>query len=214
MHTTTHPAREIVKVGKGHGLGNQQGSQTMTQDELKRLVRYNPETGAFIRLVSTGKGARVGDIAGSVDPKSGYVQLWVGRQHFRAHRLAWFYMTGEWPSLVDHINGDRSDNRWANLRQATKSQNAANQRPKKDRALPKGVYRYPYQYGGRPFAQIRVENVVMTLGVYDSVEEAQAAYAAAALLHFGVFACLEPSTTIPSGSTPKRAEVAGSHENG
>lgn len=203
-----------VRAQKVRGLGNQQGSQTMTQEELKRLVSYNPETGVIVRLVSTGRGARAGEIAGSVDKKSGYVQLWIGRRHFRAHRIAWFYMTGEWPALIDHINGDGADNRWCNLRLATKSQNAANQSPKAARELPKGVYRYPYQYGGRPYAQIRVENVVVTIGVFDTVDQAQAAYAAAALLHFGAFARLEPSTTIPSGSTPKRAEVAGIHENG
>ena len=184
----------------------------MTQNELKKLVHYKPDTGVFTRLMGTGKGAAAGSIAGSLDKQSGYVQLWVGRKHYRAHRLAWFYMTGEWPSLIDHVNGEKADNRWANLRVANHSKNSANQREKAFRALPKGVYQYDYTNGGKPYAQIRVNGKTIHLGAYQNTGEAKAAYNRAAAREFGEFANLGPSTTIPAGSTLKRAEVAGARE--
>jgi hypothetical protein len=194
----------MVKI---QGIGQSAGKPEMTQEELRKLVSYNPENGEFRRLVTTARKAKAGNVGGGLDDR-GYRQIWVGGKHYWAHRLAWFYMTGVWPKLVDHINGDKADTRWCNLREANKSQNAANQRQKRNRALPKGVYQYPYQYGGRPYAQIRVNNMVNTIGVYDTVMKAKAAYDAAALRGFGEFANLEPSTTIAKASTPKRAEVA------
>jgi len=185
----------------------------MTHEELLAAIEYDPETGIITRKITTTYRSKTGVKGGGVDDR-GYGQIWVLGKHYRVHRLAWFYMKGEWPGLVDHINGNKSDNRWSNLRLADKSLNAANQRQKASRKLPKGVYQYPYQYGGRPFAQIRVKNLVIMLGKFDTVAEAKAAYDEAALKHFGEFANLEPSTTIAKASTPKRVKAAGPRRKG
>lgn len=156
----------------------------IAHDALLALLRYDPETGRFIRLVKRGS-ERVGTVAGTVN-KNGYCQVQVeGRLH-RAHRLAWFYMTGEWPEAdVDHVNGDRLDNRWKNLREATRSQNNANRRATIDKGLKGTSYNIRR---GRWMAKINVNHQQIYLGYFDTAEEAHAAYVAAARLHYGEFA--------------------------
>lgn len=98
----------------------------LTQQRLRELLLYDPETGDFIRLVGrSGPNARAGDIAGC-DNGHGYVRIYVDGKAYKGHRLAWFYMYGEWPKEIDHINGEKSDNRLANLRPVTRSQNRMN----------------------------------------------------------------------------------------
>ncbi len=101
----------------------------LTQERLRALLHYDPETGAFTWRVVWGSGVarrQPGDRAGFANG-DGQIRIGIdGKQHC-AHRLAWLYMTGEWPKgLVDHKDLDRSNNRWSNLRAATKSQNTAN----------------------------------------------------------------------------------------
>ena len=98
----------------------------LTQLELKRVWNYNPATGLFTRLMSNNNFVKVGDIAKSHNGE-GYVQIGINRIYYGAHRLAFLYMIGKWPDIqCDHINGIRDDNRWDNLRQATKTINAQN----------------------------------------------------------------------------------------
>ena len=90
----------------------------MTQDELKQLVSYDLETGAF-----TWK--RNGNIAGY--PKTnGYWQVRINNKYYLMHRLAWLYVYGQFPAQIDHINRIRSDNRLCNLREVTRCQNQQN----------------------------------------------------------------------------------------
>jgi len=104
----------------------------LTQSELKELLNYNPETGVFtwvkkIRTVSAG------DIAGGIMGDQKYVRISINGKKYLGHRLAWLYMTGEWPKhQVDHINHVRSDNRWINLREATNQENQKNASKRKD----------------------------------------------------------------------------------
>lgn len=101
----------------------------ITQQELKDILHYDPDTGLFTRIKRTANCVKIGDKAGTIDSK-GYVQLRVNGKLVLAHRLAFFYMTGEWPKdQIDHINGVRDDNKWANLREATRSQNGMNRGP-------------------------------------------------------------------------------------
>lgn len=99
---------------------------TPTIEQLKEALHYAPDTGVFTRLKASTNSVRVGDIAGTLNKKLGYVELSVLGYRTYAHRLAWFYVHGEWPKEIDHINGDRADNRISNLRPATKKQNCEN----------------------------------------------------------------------------------------
>lgn len=97
-------------------------------EKLKAELYYDPDTGEFIRKVASPSGRTP---AGHVfRPRSWdqYIHIKVDGQAFAAHRLAWVYMTGEQPDEIDHINGLRHDNRWANLRNGTHSDNLKNRR--------------------------------------------------------------------------------------
>lgn len=159
-------------------------SPTISTEQLHDLMRYDPETGHFTRLVKCGKERR-GAIAGTTN-KNGYCNIMIGGRLYRAHRLAWFYMTGEWPKGdVDHKNRDRLDNRWENLREATRSQNNANRPGGRPHGL-KGAFFYKAR--GRWMSKIDVNRKQIYLGYYDTAEEAHAAYMAAAVHYFGDFA--------------------------
>jgi hypothetical protein len=100
----------------------------LTAERLRELLDYDPETGRFIwrKDHPTAKHIKAGSVAGTKNGR-GYWVIGVAGAKYVAHRLAWLYVTGEWPAhLVDHENGDRLDNRFANLREATDSQNNFN----------------------------------------------------------------------------------------
>lgn len=95
-------------------------------NRIKELLHYNPLTGVFT-WKDPGKGIKEkGAVAGCVNKLHGYTCLNIDGKKYRAHRLAFVYMTGECPPEVDHKNRNRSDNRWVNLREATRSQNNVN----------------------------------------------------------------------------------------
>jgi hypothetical protein len=91
----------------------------ITQERLKELFHYDSDTGIFTRIKSNNNKAKVGDIV-SCRERYGYIVVRIDRVLYRAHRLAWLYMTGNFPEKhIDHINHVRDDNRWSNLREAT-----------------------------------------------------------------------------------------------
>jgi hypothetical protein len=149
---------------------------------LKRDYLYNQETGDFYHL-------KRGSTAG-YRRKDGYVELYVGGMPYLAHRMAWLYTTGQLPHEVDHKNGVRSDNRWSNLREASRSQNNGNSngwsKSKRKNNLPRGVYinkALPHRF----LARIEIGRRCISLGSFDTVAEAETAYKEAAHKHFGVF---------------------------
>lgn len=155
----------------------------LTQDRLKELLEYNPEAGRFIRLIGrSGPKARAGDVAGC-DNGQGYIRIYVDGRPYKAHRLAWFYMFGEWPKEIDHINCDKSDNRAANLRKVTRSQNRMNVRAyRSNKSGYRGVSYY--RQTGRWKAQIQKSGKKIAIGYFDTPEQAHAAYQeASARLH-------------------------------
>ena len=151
-------------------------------ETLRSLLDYSPVTGVFTWRVTRGGKAHKGDVAGAVN-NLGYILITVDGATYRAHRLAWLYVYGEWPEqYLDHINCVRSDNRIVNLRLATLGQNQANRRKTKG-VLPKGVKKHRKKFA----AQICVDGKRMYIGVYATAELAHAAYCEAAQKAFGAY---------------------------
>lgn len=163
----------------------------LTQARLRELLDYDPETGVFTRKVCVANVA-AGTIAGCRKKDSGYVVISIDDTIYRAHLLAWLYMTGSWPErFVDHRDLNKSNNRWRNLRLATKSQNQANIGLTKGNASGlKGVSRYRAgeRYGKPWQSGIRKDGKSIHLGHYATKEEAAHAYMLAAAKLFGEFA--------------------------
>lgn len=159
----------------------------LTQERLRELLSYDPETGIFTRLVSRpGPNGHVGAIAGC-DNGQGYIRIYVDGRAYKAHRLAWFYVHGEWVKEIDHRNRNRADNHLKNLRPATRGQNRGNS----------GIYRNNTSgMTGVSFhaptkkwkAQIQKDGRKKGLGYFFTAEDAHAAYLAAANAEFGEFA--------------------------
>lgn len=98
----------------------------LTTEYFRSVLHYDPATGVFTWKVRTSSRVKVGDVAGCPDGH-GYLCIMVGSRLYRAHRLAWLYVYGNWPEdQIDHINRNRSDNRISNLRGVTNKQNLQN----------------------------------------------------------------------------------------
>lgn len=144
---------------------------TLTVDRLKTLVRYNPETGEFT-WAKTRRRCRLGDKAGC-KMRNGYIVIRVDDTLNLAHRLAWLYMTGQWPpEQIDHINRDRADNRWCNLRAVSNMENAWNKAPRSNKSGFPGVRRENSKW----LAEIKVNYKPIRLGLFDTPETAHDAY--------------------------------------
>lgn len=148
----------------------------LTQERLKELLSYDQASGVFTWNLRPARSLVAGQAAGSKHAK-GYTVIRISRVAYFAHRLAWLYMTGEWPSRqVDHINGVRNDNRWCNLRTATQAENSQNQRgPRSDSKS--GLLGVTWSKQGKKWqAQIKVDRVNRHLGCFTDKHEAHAAY--------------------------------------
>lgn len=155
-------------------------------DGLGKLLRYEPDTGLFFWL-ERRQGRKLSEPAGTPDER-GYIRIHIDGRRFTAHRLAMLYMTGEMPSRVDHDNGNRSDNRFSNLRVANSSQNGANAKVSASNTTGfKGVSRYKDKYA----ASITVDRQRIHLGCFESAAEAHSAYCRSATKHFAEFARFE-----------------------
>lgn len=157
--------------------------ETPTQERLKELFNYDPETGIFTRNLDRRKW-KAGTVAGTI--ACGYISINVDYCIYRAHRLAWRYMTGEDPETgIDHINGIPTDNRFCNLRLANQSENMRNIHKKKLNICgAKGVHK---ARNGRFCAKIQRLGKTIHLGTFDSIEEARASYNTASKVIHGSF---------------------------
>lgn len=163
----------------------------MNQTLLKTLVIYNPISGLFINKItrSVNGKAIVGTIAGN-KTCTGYWYIRVAGKRYPAHRLAFLYMTGNWPKYqIDHINNNRLDNRWENLREATPAENArnvsmfcSNTSGFKGVGLNNKSKTKPWR------ARISVNKKSISLGYFATAEEAFEAYKKAAEFYHKEFA--------------------------
>jgi hypothetical protein len=156
---------------------------SLTAENLRERLHYNPETGLFTWL-KPPKCTWISKTAGST--KDRYVRIFLYGESHHAHRLAWLYVYGEWPKKdIDHINRDGRDNRMANLRLASRSENLGNTTARKNNTTGfKGVCRHQSRFR----AMIKKDGVLQHLGVFDTPQQAHAAYREAARELFGLFA--------------------------
>lgn len=145
----------------------------LTADRLRELLDYDPQTGLFTWRRTRAK-ARKGAVAGT--PCSyGYVKIGIDNEDYRAHRLAWLYCHGEWPSdQIDHIDGDIKNNAINNLRDVSTSVNQQNLRRAKAHST--HGYMGTSKRGEKWAARITTNGVFRHLGVFATAEEAHAAY--------------------------------------
>lgn len=160
-----------------------------TQERLLALFHYDPDTGVFTASENRGRGTgrwKKGRPCGC-RTSHGYTQIVVDLRTYMAHRLAWVYMTGRPPENgIDHVNGDRSDNRWRNLREANQSENSGNKRGHRSTKTGiKGVY--PFKGGPRFQARVMKNGKNVFTKVFNTIEEAKAAYDAVAKVVHGDF---------------------------
>lgn len=162
----------------------------LTIDDLRKALSYDPDGGEFRWLVTTRR-RRAGDVAGCVNGQSGYVTIQIKNKSYMAHHLAWAYVYGEFPmGMLDHINRVRGDNRIANIRLATPSQNSANRRRRRDASSGfKGVSLCPQTKKWK--ASIQFNKIYYHIGRFESKQEAADAYRKKALELCGAFACYD-----------------------
>lgn len=146
----------------------------ITQTRLKELLHYNEETGVFTWKIRCGARALAGNAAGS-KTSEGYFGLHVKGVSYLSHRLAWLYVNGEFPKdEIDHINGDKSDNRIENLRESTRQGN--NQNLRKCQKNSSSGFLGAYPEGNKFKSVIGYNRKLIYLGLFDTPEEAHAAY--------------------------------------
>lgn len=146
----------------------------LTAERLRELLDYDPETGQF-RWAKARSGVKVGAITGCPNGR-GYTVIHIDGHTYKSHRLAWLYVYGRWPAAeIDHRNGKPADNRISNLREATRAEQAQNLA--KYRRNTSG---YPgvswHKQGAKWNARIAVAGRTRHLGLFDSPEDASAAY--------------------------------------
>jgi hypothetical protein len=159
-----------------------------TARQVRDVYDYDPETGVFTwkadRVTSSGKVVHLaGDVAGSIQFK-GYWVVTIGGKQYLAHRVAWLYVTGQWPAQnIDHKNGWKMDNSWANLRDVSPLVNSQNrQGAQKNSAT--GLLGASWNRLKCKFtARLKVNGRYLSLGYHDTAEAAHAAYVAAKRQH-------------------------------
>jgi HNH endonuclease/AP2 domain len=154
---------------------------SLSHSELKQLLHYDLDTGEWTRLSDLSRADRL-------HKQSGYFRVRIGRKEYRAHRLAYFYMTGEWPpKTIDHADLDRSNNRWNNIRPATQGQNNANSKLRKTNLSGYKGVTWAWKTGLWK-AQISLQGRTIHLGTTKTAFEAHLLYVAAAKKYYGEFA--------------------------
>ena len=162
----------------------------ITLEYLKRILRYEPDTGDWIWLTALSKKIEIGDKAGWRNEEYGYIQLRIDTKLYLGHVLAWFYMTGEWPKgEVDHIDLNKTNDKWLNFRLITHQQNNFNKGVNINNTS--GFKGVSWDKKSKKFAAyIKLDYKKMHLGYFESKIDAAQAYDRAAIKYFGAFARL------------------------
>jgi hypothetical protein len=149
----------------------------IVQEELMKLLKYEPDTGRFLWFSHPSSKCQVdvGQEAGCIEAK-GYRIIKIHQKCYKAHRLAWLYMTGEWPKgMIDHIDRDPGNCKWRNLREATYSQNHANSVKALGRSGLRGA---SWSERAKKWkSSVRSGGKRIHLGYFDTAEDARSAYA-------------------------------------
>lgn len=158
----------------------------ITAARLCEVLHYNPETGIFTWLIATGPRCRVGERAGAFfRDRRPRRMIGIDGKYRAEHKLAWLWMTGEWPvHEIDHIDNNATNNRWRNLRPATREQNTQNARRRRDNT---SGYKGVSPHEGRYAARVQTNGKRKFLGYFDTPEEAYAAVCKAAQAAHGEF---------------------------
>ena len=180
---TRSAAREATKICRCP-------PEPLTQARLRELLHYDPETGFFTWRVSTAQSVQTGDRAGSMS-SWGYWRIEVEGRRYKSHQLSWLYVYGQFPEKrLDHKNRNRTDNRIANLREATPPQNNANSKTQRNNTSGlKGAHWRGgrHKHGWR--STVTYNRKRIHLGIFPTPELAHAAYCQAAKELYGEFFC-------------------------
>jgi hypothetical protein len=150
----------------------------LTAEQLQTMLNYDVVTGEFIWKIQPSRAVKIGDIAGCTEKRIGYITIGITKRIYKAHRLAWLYVHGEWPrGLIDHINGNKADNRIANLRDVFADGNSQNVR--KPNRRNKSGFMGVIWYQNKWRASMSVNGKSKWLGDYSTPEEAHQVYLAA-----------------------------------
>jgi hypothetical protein len=147
----------------------------MNVKRLREVLNYDSETGVFRWKERLARKLQIGDVAGHVSAPRGTVQIRINGVNYLAHRLAWMYMHGQSPkATIDHLNGNPSDNRIANLRDVSHQMNMENIRHASAHSR-SGVLG-AHEKNGRWRSRIHVDGKSHWLGYFDSADRAHKAY--------------------------------------
>lgn len=164
----------------------------LTAEFLRSVLHYDQVSGIFTWKVRTSPRVKVGNLAGCPEG-AGYLRIRLHNRSYQAHRLAWFYMYGSWPTdQIDHINRIRTDNRIANLREVTNKQNHQNRsKSSNNTSGHPGVSWHKRDY--RWQARIKHNYKYIHLGLFENIEDAVAARKAAEKLYWADTQVAEPA---------------------
>jgi len=159
----------------------------LTQERLKKLLYYDPETGVWTRLISLSPNTKVGEKL-YCSEKSDYLHIQIDGKIYKSSRLAFFYMTGSFPiNDIDHKNRNTKDDKWCNLREATTSQNCMNRGLRKDNSS--GVTGVSWVEKSQKWrVRVTLNGKSFHLGCYEKFSEAVKVRKMAELEYFDNFA--------------------------
>lgn len=167
---------------------------TVTHQQLLEILDYNPISGIFIWKKKISHKTVIGKVCGCYTRKNRYVYIELYKKRYVAHRLAWFYVYGVWPpKYIDHVNGNKHDNRLRNLREATARDNTRNKSVRRNTKTGKKGVTYE---DGKYRVRICTDHGRLNLGAYSSLGEAMRVYDEAAIMYHGEFARTNSETMV------------------